>query len=64
MEKTDFNKLRVEIADHIHQSMCVDGFVKFDSFIDEVVRHGEKLSGMLFEVTDTKRGKFYIGWFK
>ena len=53
-----------EIADYIYISMCVDGCVKFDSFIDnlDMVRHGKKLTGMLFEVTDKRRGKFYIGW--
>jgi len=62
--QVDWNAKRIEIADFIHLSMCVDGFVKFDSFIDDLdmVRHGKKLTGMLFEVTDKKRGKFYIGW--
>lgn len=60
----DLNKERQRIADYIHESMCVDGFVKFDSFVDEIERHGEKLDGMLFEVTDEKRGKFYIAWLK
>lgn len=62
--QVDWNAKRIEIADFIYLSMCVDGFVKFDSFIDDLdmVRHGKKLTGMLFEVTDKKRGKFYIGW--
>ncbi len=59
----DLNKMRDNIADFIYTSMCVDGKVVFDSFVDEVVRHGKKLKGMLFEVTDKKRGKFYIAWF-
>jgi hypothetical protein len=65
-EETDWNKQRQEIADYIHLSMCVDGFVKFDSFINdkELIRHGKELIGMLFEVTDKKRGNFYIAWCK
>lgn len=50
-----------EISDFIHQSMCVEGFVKFDSFLN-IERHGNKLRGALFEVTDKKRGLFYISW--
>lgn len=58
----DINELRTEIADFIHVSMCVDGFVKFDSF-NNIIRHGKKLNGMLFEVTDKKRGTFFIAWY-
>lgn len=58
----DINAMRTRIADFIHESMCIDGFVKFDSFT-AIVRHGKKLKGMLFEVTDKERGKFYIAWY-
>lgn len=51
-----------KISDFIHESMCIDGFVIFDSFVDEIVRHGKTLKGILFEVRDKKRGTFYIAW--
>jgi hypothetical protein len=46
-DKVNYNKLINEIGNHIHESMCVDGFVKFDSFINEIERNGKKLDGML-----------------
>lgn len=61
-DKKDYNKMREEIADFLYMALCVDGFVTFDSFVDEIERHGKKLTGMLFEVRDKKRGTFYISW--
>lgn len=59
----DINKLRTQIADFIHISMCIDGLVKFECF-ETIELHGEKKKGMVFEVTDSIRGTFYIGWYK
>lgn len=56
-------ELRNEIADFIHQSMCVDGFVIFHHF-DTITIKGNEITGAVFEVTDKTRGTFYIGWYK
>lgn len=52
-----------EIQEFIRESMCVKGEVKFAKWIDTMYQ-GQFLEGVLFEVNDKKRGKFFIGWFK
>lgn len=58
------------IKEQIKQSMCVDGDVHFINFT-EVGRLVESstgdlvdLHGMIFECNDSKRGRFFIAWYK
>lgn len=62
-KKKEMNNEIENIADFIYESMCIDGFVKFHHF-ESIEINGKKIMGIIFEVTDRKRGNFYIGWYK
>lgn len=55
-------KIKV-IEDFLKESMCADGIVKFDQFTN-VERGEDTLKGMLFEINDSNRGKWFIAWVK
>jgi hypothetical protein len=60
-----------EIANHIKESMCIDGTVEYIKGSENEIPFMLKtkltkeiiLEGVVFECNDKKRGKFYIGWF-
>jgi hypothetical protein len=68
MSKT--NKKIREIAEHIKESMCIDGEVLYLTeteipFMIKTKSVGNViLSGLVFECIDSKRGTFFVGWFK
>ncbi len=51
-----------EIEEFIKESMCINGTVKYDMPLDTATSYGKVISGSLFEINDSKRGKFYIAW--
>ena len=59
-------KLRRKIEEQelfIKESMCIDGCVAHVAFLNQKY-NDVVLKGMLFECIDSKRGNFYVGWYK
>jgi len=59
-----------DIKKHIEISMCVDGDVQFLDFTEtgKLIKtsDGELVDphGIIFECNDSKRGRFFIAWYK
>ena len=60
--KTD-EKTKV-IEEFLKEALCVDGKVLLDKTLEITTSQGKVLNGCLFEMNDSKRGKFYIAWLK
>lgn len=60
--KTD-EKTKV-IEEFLKEALCVDGQVTLDKTLETTTNSGKELKGCLFEMNDSKRGKFYIAWLK
>jgi len=53
-----------DITSHIKESMCVNGTVEFNCMTTVTTKHKEVKQGMLFEINDARRGKFFIAWIR
>lgn len=58
MKKEDLILIN-EMESFLKLAMCIDGTCQFYKFVDIEIE-GENQSSMLFELNDTRRGKFFI----
>lgn len=61
MEKEELRKIN-HAGDFIHKAFCVEGETKFVKIT--APNEGINCHGSLFEITDKKRGLFYVGIYK
>lgn len=55
-------KLITETGDFLHEAFCIDGETKFVKITEPT--SGFNCSGLLYEITDKKRGLFFVAIYK
>ncbi len=68
MKKTELipadTEMMSEIEKFIHESMCVEGTVKYDSETIILTKAAGIKKCIVFEINDKRRGQFFIVWSK